>query len=159
DNMAYEKAINRFLDDLKQEGVHHIAYGDIFLEDLRKYREVQLAKKDFRALFPLWEKDTAVLAADFIDQGFKTIICAADADKIDQEWVGRDFDTQFLAALPDDVDRCGENGEFHSFCYDGPIFKESVKVQVGEKIKKSYSFKYADGTEGEKWFWFAEITK
>jgi uncharacterized protein (TIGR00290 family) len=159
DNKAYEKAINRFLDDLKQEGIRHIAYGDIFLEDLRRYREDQLAKKDFEAVFPLWEKDTSVLTADFIEHGFKTIICAADADIIDDKWVGRDFDQRFLDALPESVDPCGENGEFHSFCYEGPIFKDSVKVHVGEKIKKSYSYKYADGTEGEKWFWFAEITK
>jgi uncharacterized protein (TIGR00290 family) len=159
DNMAYEKAINHFLDELKLEGIHHIAYGDIYLEDLRKYREDQLAKKDFKAVFPLWAKDTSTLAADFIDHGFKTVICAADADKVDPEWVGRDFDSQFLAALPEEVDRCGENGEFHSFCYDGPIYKESLQIQVGEKIKKSYSFKYADGKEGEKWFWFVEISK
>lgn len=159
DNAAYEKAMDGFIEQLLSEGVKHIAYGDIFLAELRKYREDQLAKKDLKAIFPLWEKDTAKLAKDFINKSFNTIICAADADKVNADWVGKDFDHAFLAALPDTVDPCGENGEFHSFCYDGPIFKESLPVQIQDKVKKSYSFKYADGTEGEKWFWFVEIVK
>jgi len=157
DNTAYENAMNGFTDSLLSEGIGHIAYGDIFLADLRKYREDQLAKKDIKAIFPLWEKDTSLLAKDFIDHGFKTIICAADADKVDPDWVGKDYNHDFLAALPESVDVCGENGEFHSFCYDGPIYRNSLPVQIKDKIKKSYSFKYADGTEGENWFWFVEI--
>lgn len=157
DNRAYENAINLFLDNLKQNDIHHIAYGDIFLEDLRKYREDQLAKKDFRAIFPLWKKDTKTLAEKFIEEGFKTKICAADADLIDEMWVGHDFDSQFLSSLPSSVDPCGENGEFHSFCYAGPIFNKDIPIRIQEKVKKSYSFRYADGKEGEKWFWFAGL--
>jgi uncharacterized protein (TIGR00290 family) len=158
DNQAYEKAMDRFTDLLISDGIAHIAYGDIFLPDLRKYREDQLAKKSLKALFPLWEKDTSLLAEDFINQGFKTIICAADADKVAPDWVGKEFSHEFLASLPEAVDPCGENGEFHSFCYGGPIYKESLRVKIGDKIKKSYSFKYADDTAGEKWFWFVDVS-
>lgn len=159
DNNAYEKAMNEFTDTLLIEGIKHIAYGNIFLPDLRKYKEDQLAQKSLQAIFPLWEKDRALLAKNFIGLGFKTIICAIDADKVDPYWVGKDFDPEFLNALPELVDACGENGEFHSFCYDGPIYQKSLKVEIKDKIKKSYSFKNADGTLGEKWFWFVEVIK
>lgn len=157
DNRAYEKSINSYLDQLEEIGIRHIGYGDIFLEDLRKYREENLASRGFEGIFPLWEIPTGHLAKEFIATGFKTVICAADADLIPQHQVGRDFDQEFLDSLPAAVDPCGENGEFHSFCYDGPIFRKPISVSVEKVLSQSYDIRLSNGEEGKKHFWFAEI--
>jgi uncharacterized protein (TIGR00290 family) len=157
DNQAYEQAMNKYLDCLESEGIRHIAFGDIFLEDLRNYREAKLAERGFHAIFPLWKMDTTVLANDFIKAGFKTLICAANADLISKEKVGMDFSKEFLESLPDGVDPCGENGEFHSFCYAGPIFGKDLEIGVGEILSKSYDIPLADGAVDKKYYWFAAI--
>ena len=157
DNRAYEKAVNSYLDELTEMGIQHLGYGDIFLEDLRKYREDNLASRGFTAVFPLWKKPTNELAKAFINTGFKTVICAADADLIAKDRVGRDFDREFLDSLPASVDPCGENGEFHSFCYDGPIFEQPVAIQMEKVISQSYDIVLTDGQVSKKHFWFAEI--
>ncbi|MCH7400949.1 diphthine--ammonia ligase [Belliella kenyensis] len=157
DNKEYEKAINKYLDELQESGISSIAYGDIFLEDLKTYREDQLAKRNFKALFPLWKDDTKETAYNFISEGFRTLICAADADKIAEKWVGKTFDHDFLNSLTDQVDPCGENGEFHTFCYDGPIFKKTIPITMKGVVSKSYHFKTAEGQEVEKKFWFADL--
>jgi len=157
DNQAYESAINRYLDFLSLEGISHIAFGDIFLEDLKKYREDQLASKDFKAVFPLWGKDTKTLSKEFIRSGFKTLICAADADKIEDQWMGKTYDEAFLNQLKDEVDPCGEFGEFHTFCYDGPIFRNPISYRLGETVMKSYDIKKEDGSTGQKRFFFIEV--
>ncbi|WP_373520680.1 diphthine--ammonia ligase [Aquiflexum sp.] len=158
DNRAYENAIKGYLYNLEALNISHIAYGDIFLEDLKKYREDLLESNGFHAVFPLWEKDTRQLAEDFIAFGFETLICAADADKIDPYWLGRKFEMEFLNSLPKEVDPCGENGEFHSFCINGPVFGRSLEVNIGEKISKSYLLNKDDGTQMEKKFGFIEMT-
>lgn len=157
DNRAYEKAINSYLDKLDDLGINHLAYGDIFLEDLRKYREENLATRGFMGVFPLWGIPTAELVQSFVQTGFKTKICAADADLISSEFVGGDFDFEFLRNLPDNADPCGENGEFHSFCYDGPIFSNPIGIRVEKIISQSYDIRLANGENGKKHFWFAEI--
>lgn len=157
DNKAYEQAMNNYMDLLENEGIRHIAFGDIFLEDLRKYREDKLAERGFHAVFPLWKMDTRVLANDFIKAGFKTLICAADADLISKDKVGMDFSEEFLDSLPEGVDPCGENGEFHSFCYAGPIFRKALEMEVGEILSKSYDIPLADGAVDKKYYWFAAI--
>ncbi|MDP2042836.1 MAG: ATP-binding protein [Algoriphagus sp.] len=157
DNQAYEKAMNKYLDVLESEGIRHIAFGDIFLEDLRKYREEKLAERGFHAIFPLWKIDTTVLANDFIKAGFKTLICAADADLISKEKVGMDFSKEFLESLPKGADPCGENGEFHSFCYSGPIFENALELEVEEILSKSYDIPLATGAVDKKHYWFAAI--
>ncbi len=156
-NTAYEKAMEAFFDKLESDGITHMAFGDIFLEDLKAYREEQLNSRNFKGVFPLWKEDTAILAQKFIDAGFKTLICAADADKIPKQWVGKTFDNPYLEALPAEVDPCGENGEFHSFCIAGPIFLDPIAVSVGEPTVKSYTFKMEDGTESKKEFYFAPL--
>jgi len=116
---------------------HHsriAVFGDIFLQDLREYREQQLGKAGFRAEFPLWGSDTATLARSIIDVGFKAIVLCVDASKIDKSFCGRTFDHHFLADLPENVDPCGENGEFHTFVSDGPIFSKPVKVRTGQTV-------------------------
>jgi uncharacterized protein (TIGR00290 family) len=157
DNQAYEKAMNNYMDVLANEGIRHIAFGDIFLEDLRKYREAKLAERDFHAIFPLWKMDTRVLANDFIKAGFKTLICAADADLISKDQVGIDYSEAFLESLPKGVDPCGENGEFHSFCYAGPIFEKALELEVEEILSKSYDIPLATGAVDKKYYWFAAI--
>ncbi|GAB2611915.1 diphthine--ammonia ligase [Belliella aquatica] len=156
-NEEYEKAMKTYLDTLKKEDIETIAYGDIFLEDLKMYREQQLSKLDFKAIFPLWKIDTAENARNFIAAGFQTMICAADADLIEQKWVGSIFNLDFLKNLPNTIDPCGENGEFHTFCYDGPIFQKPINVSKKQTVSKSYHFKDEEGMEIEKKFWFAEI--
>jgi len=159
DNRAYEKAMGEYLTRVERDGVRHIAYGDILLEDLKKYREERLAERRFVGVFPLWEKNTKILAEEFIRSGFKTIICAADADKISRQWVGEDYSLEFLKHLSEDVDPCGENGEFHSFCYDGPIFSSPLNIIAREVVKESYDIVQENGEKGKKDYWFAELVK
>lgn len=157
DNLAYEKAISNYLEQLEGMGVNHIAYGDILLEDLKKYREDKLAEKGFVGVFPLWKRNTWELSEEFINLGFKTKICAADEDKIDGFWTGKDYTGEFLKMLPPDVDPCGENGEFHSFCYDGPIFCTPVNIRCGDVVQQSYDLKNENGTMTKKQYGFAEL--
>lgn len=109
-------------------------FGDIFLQDLREYREKQLAKAGFEAEFPLWGSDTGMIARQIIEAGFKAIVLCVDASKLDRSFCGRLFDEQLLSDLPDEVDPCGENGEFHTFVFDGPIFTKPVKVRTGQTV-------------------------
>ena len=146
-----------YFSQLEAEGVRHIGFGDILLEDLKRYREEKLTEKGFSAVFPLWKRDTKVLAEEFLQSGFKTKICAGDADKISKAWVGRDYDLKFLNQLPPDVDPCGENGEFHSFCYEGPIFTSPLKILCKEVTQESYDIVMEKGEKGKKQYWFADL--
>ncbi|MBS9524919.1 adenine nucleotide alpha hydrolase [Litoribacter ruber] len=156
-NDAYENAMRAFYDKIKSEGVHHVAYGDIMLQDLRDYREEQLSKESIKGIFPLWRRSTDRIIQDFLYQGFKTIICAADGEKVELEWVGRTLDKSFLTSLPSFVDPCGENGEYHSFCYEGPIFNNPLATKVTSVVPKSYSVKLESGKVEKRWVWFAEM--
>jgi len=137
------------------EGIHYSAFGDIFLEDLRQYRENQLDKIGMKAIFPLWKRNTIDIANEFIDLGFKTIITCVSSKHLDESFVGRTFDRQFIADLPKDVDPCGENGEFHSFVVDGPIFKTPIKYALGENVFKTYPVNSKD--VNEHGFWFIDL--
>lgn len=134
----YEGKMKTLLLKLKQEGINKVAFGDIFLEDLKQYREDRLAEVDMQALFPLWNRKTSILAKDFMRKGFKTHICSIDLSKLPKELVGIQYSDDFLTELPTDVDPCGENGEFHSFCFDGPIFSKPVKFMSQGIVKKEY---------------------
>lgn len=155
DNFAYENAIGDYLSKLERMGVKHIAYGDILLEDLKKYREEKLAERGFVGIFPLWKSDTTKLSKEIVLQGFKTKICAAEADKIDKYWLGRDYSLDFLGHLSIAIDPCGENGEFHSFCYNGPIFNAPIKIFCKHVTQKSYDLN--NGDQEKKYFWFADL--
>jgi uncharacterized protein (TIGR00290 family) len=138
-NMSdYETAMLQGLQPLLDSGIRHCVFGDIFLEDLRRYREEQLKQIGVTAVFPLWKRSTRELAETFIDLGFKTVIVCTQADKLDASFTGRIFDRSFLNDLPENVDPCGENGEFHTFVYDGPIFREPVTFSPGEKVFRTY---------------------
>ena len=134
----YEEKMRALLLSLKDEGIHKVVFGDIFLEDLKKYREDKLAEAGMKAIFPLWKKDTTELAQRFIADGFKTHICSIDLSKIPENLVAADFSVDFLQQLPSTIDPCGENGEFHSFCYDGPLFKKKVTFKQNGVVTKTY---------------------
>ncbi|HEU5141423.1 MAG TPA: hypothetical protein VFT51_15725, partial [Bacillales bacterium] len=120
------------LTGFKRIGGEKVVHADIFLEDVRKYRDQQLAKVKMKGVYPLWGRDTAKLAGRFISLGFRSIVTCVDTSILGAEFAGRDFDADFLADLPDYVDPCGENGEFHTFVYDGPIFQQPVAFQKAE---------------------------
>jgi uncharacterized protein (TIGR00290 family) len=134
----YEKQMKENIEGLKKEGFTHSIFGDIFLEDLKKYREEQLSKVGINAVFPLWRRDTKELLHEFIDLGFKTILVCTKAEVLPYEFAGRIIDRDFLKDLPSNVDACGENGEFHSFVFDGPTFKKPVDIKIGEKVFREY---------------------
>jgi len=148
---VYEKHLFEIMNRFKTEGIDYSIFGDIFLEDLKVYREKQLQKVDMQGVFPLWKKDTQYLIEQFIDLGFKTILTAVDESKLTKEFAGRVIDKDFLKDLPSNVDPCGENGEFHTFVYDGPNFKKSIAFEIGETIHKKYSY------DKEYGFWFCDL--
>ena len=134
----------------------------IFLEDLRIYREEKMKSIGMNCLFPIWKKDTAWLVKDFIAKGFKTYTCCINDGYLDESWCGRLIDESFIKELPSTVDPCGENGEFHSFCFEGPIYKIPISIIQGEKTYKELLLKTKDhptpikdvGTRG---FWFCDL--
>jgi uncharacterized protein (TIGR00290 family) len=165
-NVEYERNMETFLLEQKAKGVEYVIFGDIFLEDLRAYRDNNLAKVGLKGVYPLWKIDTKKLADDFIKLGFKTILCCTNDAYLGEKEVGQLFSEEFLKHLPANVDPCGENGEFHTFCYDGPIFKLPIQVKTAEKIYKPLEIKTTDAhttplpanrpkTQG---FWFCEIS-
>lgn len=127
-NDAYETALKAALEKAKARGIDHVIFGDIFLEDLRAYREEKLAAVKMQAVFPLWGKNTLKLVRSFVDDGFKSIICCVNDAYLTEPFVGKIIDHAFIEALPLTTDPCGENGEYHSFCFDGPIYKEPIAV-------------------------------
>ena len=135
---TYEQELNKTLDYLIGEGVTHSIFGDIFLEDLREYRETQLKKKDLSGVFPLWKIPTDDLISQFIAGGFKAVVVCIDAKKLDKNFCGRTIDESFVNDLPADVDVCGENGEFHTFVYDAPFFKQPAAFDIGETVFRQY---------------------
>ena len=148
-NEEYETVLFDTYLALKAEGITHIAFGDIFLEDLRQYREQLLAKVGLISLFPLWKRNTTDLIHEFIAAGFQTITCCVQSILLDETWVGRKIDHSFITELPPNIDPCGENGEFHTFCFAGPIFKNPIPITIGERVFKPYK----DGAG----FWFIDL--
>ncbi len=143
-NDEYIDRLKKTLESYKGKGATVVVFGDIFLEDLRKYRESHLAEIGMKAVFPLWKRNTAELACAFINLGFKAVVTCVDSNILGKEFTGREFDEQFLAELPYGVDPCGENGEFHSFVYAGPIFQKRVSCKKGEIVLRDSRFYYCD---------------
>ncbi|NIN68773.1 MAG: diphthine--ammonia ligase [Anaerolineae bacterium] len=143
-NEGYERAMRELLEKYLTLGVSSVAFGDIFLEDVRSYREHNLAKVGMKAVFPLWQRDTGPLAQTFIDLGFEAVVTCVDSSMLDGSFAGRDFDERFLSDLPVHVDPCGENGEFHTFVYAGPIFTDSIPLEKGEVVLRDDRFYYCD---------------
>ncbi len=142
-NDAYETAMEAAIARAKRAAITHIAFGDLFLEDIRAYREERMAKAGIEPLFPLWGCDTAVLASDMVREGVRASVVCVDPSQLDASFCGREFDAAFLEALPAEVDPCGERGEFHTFAWDGPAFSAPVFVQPGEVVRRD-GFVFAD---------------
>jgi len=142
-NADYERAMKQVCDQVLAQGVSAIAFGDLFLADVRAYRERQLKGTGLEPLFPLWLLPTGELARQMIESGLRARLVCVDPKQLDPSFVGRDFDLQFLRDLPPGVDPCGENGEFHSFVYGGPMFSRTLPIAAGERVERD-GFWYAD---------------
>ncbi|HTA27029.1 MAG TPA: diphthine--ammonia ligase [Bacteroidia bacterium] len=156
-NDEYERKMESFLSEQKSKGVDYVIFGDIFLEDLRAYRDNNLAKVGMTGVYPLWKMNTTQLANEFIEKGFKTILCCTNDAFLGEKEVGILFDFNFLNNLPATIDPCGENGEFHTFCFDGPIFKKPLNIVAKEKIYRPLEIK-TDSASKTQGFWFCELT-
>lgn len=168
-NEEYERNMSAHLVAHKEHGVSSVAFGDIFLEDLRRWREEQLARVGMRGLFPLWKLDTREVIGEFIELGFRSVVCSVSDAYLDETALGRIVDWDFINTLPSDVDPCGENGEFHSFAYAGPIFNDRIDVTVGEKVYRRVERTTPDdavtpsavcppsNTRTAKGFWFCDL--
>ncbi len=137
-NALYESRMRALLEEGRREGIDTVAFGDIFLEDLKLYREKNLAQLGMQGLFPIWKRDTTELAQTFINLGFKAALACIDTAILDPSFAGRPYDQELLRDLPSNVDPCGENGEFHTFAFDGPIFKHKIHHTVGEVVQKDH---------------------
>jgi uncharacterized protein (TIGR00290 family) len=142
-NRIYETRMQEALRHYLQQGIRRVAFGDIFLEDLREYREKNLASLEMRALFPIWRRDTRQLIGQFHALRFRAIAVCVDTRVLDASFAGRELNASFFADLPDNVDPCGENGEFHTFVFDGPLFTRAVEFAVGETVQRD-SFVFCD---------------
>lgn len=143
---SYGKIMEEELIKKKHQGISSFAFGDILLEDLKSYRESQLASVDIGTVFPLWKQNTSNLAREIIDSGIKAIVVAVSCNVLNNSFISREYDEVFLSDLPKHVDPCGENGEFHTFVYDAPNFQKPIKFKKGEVVKKEYSSDSENGT-------------
>lgn len=145
-NDAYDAAVARTLDEVRRTypAVRRIAFGDLFLEDVRRYREERLAPLGFEGLFPIWGTPTDALAQEFVDRGFVARLVCVDTTQLDATFSGRVFDHALLRELPASVDPCGERGEFHTFVSNGPGFREPIEYRVGEVVLRDERFSYCD---------------
>jgi len=144
-NEGYIAALRASLNGFKQQGIGAVIFGDIFLEDLRVWRESLLAELGMTGVFPLWKEDTRALAREFVGRKFRALTCCINDAHLGEAEVGRALDAAFFGGLPADVDPCGENGEYHSFVHDGPIFHEPVRFHVGEKVYRPLDLKPQPG--------------
>lgn len=151
----YEAILEATVSRLKKEGFTRAAFGDIFLEDLRRYRENQLRPFEISTVFPLWGRDTRELILEFIDLGFKAITVCVNYRLLDTSFCGRIIDRDFVRDLPEEVDPCGENGEFHTFCFDGPVFRRPIPFTIGEHIFREY--KAPAGFNEDMGYWFCDL--
>lgn len=135
---SYDVRMHTLLQTLQQQGVTHSIFGDIFLEDLRQYRETQLQRANLTGVFPLWQRNTTELVHEFVDLGFRAVLVCVNEKQLSADFLGRELDLNLLKDLPKTVDSCGENGEYHSFVYDGPIFSSPTPFTKGETVRKTY---------------------
>ena len=165
---VYDELMKLQLLEFKKQEVQYSVFGDIFLEDLRKYREEKLANAGIEGIFPLWKNDTSVLIEEFLDLGFKTIVTCVNERFLDKRFAGRIIDKQFIEDLPDNVDVCGENGEFHTFTFDGPIFSKPIAFETGEIVYRKYERpktessneacnSNSDSTAFDYGFWYCDL--
>ena len=143
-NEEYETKMAEAFREHREHGIHSVIFGDLFLEDIRVYRDQFLVKHKMQGVYPVWHRNTTDFIKEFIELGFKAVLTCVDSKVLDQSFAGKTIDKDFLASLPATVDPCGENGEFHTFVYDGPNFAQPVKLSIGETVSR-------DG------FWFCDL--
>jgi len=165
-NDEYMEKMKVHLLAYKTQGVTRFAFGDIFLEDLKRWREEHLAQLDLRGVFPIWKVDSRELIREFIALGFGSVICCVNDAYLDETALGRNIDSDFVHWLPADVDPCGENGEYHSFTFAGPIFQQPLRIRIGEKVYRPVEEAHPGGTSAvcpspgarqTKGFWFGDL--
>jgi uncharacterized protein (TIGR00290 family) len=137
-NEEYEAAHLSLFENLKAKGIDAIAYGDLFVQEIRDYRDRLSEKAGISFIYPLWGEDTSRLAPEIIERGFKAVVISIDAEKLPGNMLGRPYDDNFIKDLPENNDYCGENGEFHTFVYDGPIFSRAIPYQLGDRYEEDY---------------------
>lgn len=157
DMRDYEKTMKEAVLHFKELGVTHFIFGDIFLHDVKSYREKQLLPYGISVVEPLWGKTSAEIMDEFIASGLQTVIVTTMAEVLDQSFIGRRIDASFSLSLPSGADVCGENGEYHTFCYDGRIFRQAVPFSLGEPLYMTYPVRLEDGTEKDYSYWFANL--
>lgn len=149
-NIDYRDRMRAMLQQFRDQGITTIAHGDLFLEDIRVYREENLARLGMKAMFPLWLVPTGTIARRFIDEGYRAVTVCVDGEVLDRQYVGQDYNDAFIASLPAGTDVCGENGEFHTFVYDGPHFADPVRCTRGDIVLRDERFWYCDLLEEEQ---------
>lgn len=160
---SYQSIMTKEFQKLQQEKYEYAGFGDILLEDVKDYREKQLEAFHIKAVFPLWQKNTLDVVHEFIDKGFKAIVVSINAALLEESFCGRLLDKDFITDLPPGLDPCGENGEFHTFCFDGPLFNKPVSFSIGQKVYKEYDAPKnpagSDQLERDKkmGFWFCDL--
>jgi len=142
-NAEYELRMRTLIERARAAGVTHMAFGDLFLDDVRAYRERQLTGTGITPVFPLWGLNTTLLAREMLRGGLRALLTCVDPKQLPREFAGREFDEELLAALPTSVDPCGEKGEFHTFCYAGPMYRASVAIRAGDVVERD-GFVFAD---------------
>ena len=152
DMATYEQEMKKHLTQIKAEGITHAIFGDLFLADLKAYRESKLAEIGLKAEFPLWDRNTKEVLKEFLSLGYRTIVVCAQQGL--EDFCGRIIDDRFIEDLPADIDPCGENGEFHTFVFDGPLFKKPVDFSLGEKIFKTFPSSEGETPQG---YWYIDL--
>src|SRR5947209_6749104 len=146
-NREYEAKMEEALLLYRERGIDRVVFGDLFLEEIRAYRDQFLALRNMQGIYPVWLRDTTEFIREFVNLGFKAVVTCVDGKVLDSSFAGMMIDENFLSALPPRVDPCGENGEFHTFVFDGPLFREAVKFSAGEKVSRG-SFWFCDLVPG-----------
>ncbi len=159
DGEAYGDAMQKAVEHFRTLEVNHFIFGDIFLHDVKSYREKQLNPYGIEVVEPLWRKSSDEIMEEFLASGLQTIIVTTMADVLDESFIGRHIDEAFIHDYPTTADICGENGEYHTFCYAGNIFRTPVSFSLGKPSKMSFSFKMDSGEEKEFWYWFADLNE
>jgi len=162
DMETYDQTMRKNLEHFKSEGITHAIFGDIFLEDLKKYRDDRLAEVGMTGIYPLWKRDSQALMDEFFELGFGTVLACVQ-ERLERI-VGKEITTELLLSLPEDVDVCGENGEFHTFVFKGPVFRQEIKFKTGEKVYKEYRVPKKDDDDAHSavspinsGFWFCDL--
>lgn len=158
DMSDYETAMKTAVNSFKQQGVSHFVFGDIFLHDVRKYRVEHLSPYDIEVVEPLWDKTSEQIMEEFLESGLQTVIVTITEGVVSEKLIGRIIDRELINALPANVDVCGENGEYHTFCYAGGMFRRPVEFLLGEPIRQTFPIKHDDGTVKEYTYWFANLS-